>query len=186
MPSRTATASASSACCGPTTTPTSRRTGRIRGGPSTPRSPMSPLTNATPSWPATPSGSSPHSRRSRSKGSVSRTGRANPSEMQPLHRDYLGMKGSARPPGPTQFSSIPYAFSVKLKNRGANADSPKPFAALRLVWHDYPGEWFEQDVSGEGPAEGGDVQVSAGSDVAFLLVDGQRLLDNAGEEERYL
>jgi hypothetical protein len=25
-----------------------------------------------------------------------------------------------------------------------------------------------------------------GSDVALLLVDGQRLLDNAGEEERYL
>jgi len=58
----------------------------------------------------------------------------------------------------------------------------------RLVWHDYPGEWFEQDVSGP---EEADRRVEAfrsllGADVALLLIDGQRLLDNAGEEERYL
>lgn len=104
-----------------------------------------------------------------------------------LHRNYLGMKGSARLPNPTQFSSTPYSFSVKLKNKGASSDSSKPFDALRLVWHDYPGEWFEQDVSGEeAQRRVATFKALLGSDVAFLLVDGQRLLDNAGEEERYL
>jgi hypothetical protein len=104
-----------------------------------------------------------------------------------LHGNYLGMKGSARPPDPTRFSATPYAFSVKLKSKSAKADSPKQFRALRLVWHDYPGEWFEQDVSGEEAQRRVSTFKSLlGSDVAFLLVDSQRLLDNAGEEERYL
>ena len=104
-----------------------------------------------------------------------------------LHGNYLGMKGSGRRPEPTRFSSTPYAFSVKLRNTSAMAKSPKSFDALRLVWHDYPGEWFEQDVGGE-EAERRVATFKAllGSDVAFLLVDGQRLLDHAGEEERYL
>ena len=64
----------------------------------------------------------------------------------------------------------------------------RPFDALRLVWHDYPGEWFEQDVSGPEEAQRrvDTFRSLLGSDVALLLVDGQRLLDNAGEEERYL
>ncbi len=63
-----------------------------------------------------------------------------------------------------------------------------PFDAVRLVWHDYPGEWFEQDVSGPEEAQRriDTFKSLLGSDVAFLLVDGQRLLDNPGEEERYL
>ncbi len=59
-----------------------------------------------------------------------------------LHANYLGMKDSRRP-SPTRFSATPYAFSLKLRDKGAKANSPKPFDALRLVWHDYPGEWFE-------------------------------------------
>ena len=105
-----------------------------------------------------------------------------------LHGNYLGMKDSARRPEPTRFSSTPYAFSVKLRDRSVKANSPKPFDAVRLVWHDYPGEWFEQDVSGPEEAQRrvDTFKSLLGSDVAFLLVDGQRLLDNAGEEERYL
>ncbi|MEV0716241.1 hypothetical protein, partial [Asanoa sp. NPDC050611] len=59
---------------------------------------------------------------------------------------------------------------------------------MRLVWHDYPGEWFEQDVSGpeEGRRRVDTFRSLLRSDVALLLVDGQRLLGNAGEEERYL
>ncbi len=72
--------------------------------------------------------------------------------------------------------------------KGGVNSATAQFDALRLVWHDYPGEWFEQDVSGP---EEHQRRVDAfrsllGSDVALLLVDGQRLLDNAGEEERYL
>jgi hypothetical protein len=105
-----------------------------------------------------------------------------------LHANYLGMRDSARPPEPTRFSATRYAFSVKLKNKSAKAGSPKKFDALRLVWHDYPGEWFEHDVSESELAQRriDTFKSLLGCDVAFLLVDGQRLLDNAGEEGRYL
>ena len=105
-----------------------------------------------------------------------------------LHANYLGMKDSRAAPSSTRFSSTSYAFSVKLRDKRAEANSPKPFDALRLVWHDYPGEWFEEDVSEPEVAQRRVATFKSllGSDVAFLLVDGQRLLDNAGEEERYL
>lgn len=104
-----------------------------------------------------------------------------------LHANYLGMKDSRRPEA-TRFSSTPYAFSVKLKDKAAKSNSSKPVDALRLVWHDYPGEWFEEDVSDPEVAERrvATFRSLLCSDVAFLLVDGQRLLDYAGEEERYL
>ncbi len=105
-----------------------------------------------------------------------------------LHRNYLGMRDSARRPEPTRFSSTSYAFSVKLKDGALQRSRAKQFDALRLIWHDYPGEWFEQDVSGPEEAQRrvDTFRSLLSSDVAFLLVDGQRLLDNAGEEERYL
>jgi hypothetical protein len=109
-----------------------------------------------------------------------------PGQGHRLHANYLGMKDSARRPDPTRFSSTPYAFSVKLRDKGVKGT--RSFDALRLVWHDYPGEWFEQDVSGPEEAQRRVAAFTSllGSDVAILLVDGQRLLDNAGEEERYL
>ncbi|MFZ3415134.1 ATP/GTP-binding protein [Arthrobacter sp. 3Tela_A] len=106
-----------------------------------------------------------------------------------LHRNYLGMRDSNRLPMLTKFTAASYSFSIRLKEGAkAKAFRGQPFDALRLVWHDYPGEWFEQGVSGSTEALH---RVDAfksllGSDVAFLLVDAQRLLDNAGEEERYL
>ncbi len=106
-----------------------------------------------------------------------------------LHRNYLGMRDSARLPDATRLSATSYSFSVKLKDAGdAKTMKRRPFDALRLVWHDYPGEWFEQDVSGPEEAQRrvDTFRSLLGSDVALLLVDGQRLLDNAGEEERYL
>lgn len=105
-----------------------------------------------------------------------------------LHANYLGMRDSARPPEPTRFASTSYAFSVKLRDRAAKALKSDSFDAVRLVWHDYPGEWFEQGVSGQEEAQRRVETFKAllGADVAFLLVDGQRLLDHAGEEGRYL
>lgn len=106
-----------------------------------------------------------------------------------LHRNYLGMRNSGRLPAPTRFSAMSYSFSIKLKDDSDPKMAKKnPFDALRLVWHDYPGEWFEEGVSGPEEAQRrvDTFKSLLGSDVALLLVDGQRLLDNAGEEERYL
>src|SRR5664280_2509345 len=107
---------------------------------------------------------------------------------QRLHQNYLGMKNSARRPETTRFASTSYAFSVTLRDQSVKANSPKSFDSLRLVWHDYPGQWWEEDA---GEPEVAQRRVATfksllASDVALLLVDGQRLLDNAGEEERYL
>ncbi len=105
-----------------------------------------------------------------------------------LHRNYLGMRDSGLRPGPTKFAATSYAFTIKLRQKATKAASSQPFDALRLIWHDYPGEWFEQDVSGveESQRRLDTFKALLGSDVALLLVDGQRLLDNRGEEERYL
>ena len=106
-----------------------------------------------------------------------------------LYQYYLQMKNAAKAPSATRFSSTAYSFAIKMKNwADAKANKNKPFDALKLVLHDYPGEWFEGTVSG---AEESQRRVEGfrsliGSDVALLLVDGQRLLDNAGNEERYL
>ncbi len=103
-----------------------------------------------------------------------------------LQANYLGLK-EARRPDPTRFQSHSYCFTLRLQDVSERS-SAGPFDAVRLVWHDYPGEWFEEDVSG--PTEARDrvdtFKALLGSDIAFLLVDGQRLLDHAGEEERYL
>jgi hypothetical protein len=105
-----------------------------------------------------------------------------------LYKNYVGMRDHATAPTPTHFAGTIYYFSVKIKS-GGNAKAKKwPFDILRLAWHDYPGEWFEESPSSE---EEADRRVDTfrsllRSDVALLLVDGQRLLDNRGEEERYL
>lgn len=106
-----------------------------------------------------------------------------------LRQNYLGMKNGAQAPQPTRFEATRYSFTVKLKDQGdAKASKARPFDALRLVWHDYPGEWFEEEPSSD---EEGRRRLDAfrkllRSDVAVILVDGQKLLDYAGEEEKYL
>ncbi|ROR72087.1 TRAFAC clade GTPase domain-containing protein [Bogoriella caseilytica] len=106
-----------------------------------------------------------------------------------LQRNYLGMRDSNRVPEPTSFESHSYSFTVRLKDApSVKAAKRRPFDALNLVWHDYPGEWFESGVSGvtEHQRKVETFRSLLGSDVAVFLVDGQRLLDNAGSEERYL
>lgn len=106
-----------------------------------------------------------------------------------LNRNYLGMRDAGVTPDVTRFAATSYAFSIKLKDPpNPKALKAQPFHALRLVWHDYPGDWFEQGVSGgeEAQRRVDTFRSLLGSDVAMLLVDGQRLLDHAGEEERYL
>ncbi|TCC10432.1 TRAFAC clade GTPase domain-containing protein [Kribbella soli] len=105
-----------------------------------------------------------------------------------LYQNYLGMRDRARAPMPTRFEATTYYFSVKLKGGDNAAAKKRPFDALRLAWHDYPGEWFEESPSSEEEANRrvDTFRSLLRSDVAFLLVDGQKLLDYKGEEERYL
>jgi len=105
-----------------------------------------------------------------------------------LHQNYLGMKNSASLPMGDRFSATSYAFAIKRKPGLANKSKKNANEELRLVWHDYPGEWFQQEPSipEEAVRRVETFRGLLGSDVAMVLVDGQRLLDHAGEEDRYL
>lgn len=105
-----------------------------------------------------------------------------------LYQNYLGMRDRAMAPITTRFKSTTYYFSVRLKGGDNDAAKKRPFDVLRLAWHDYPGDWFETEPSS---AEESNRRIDSfrsllRSDVAILLVDGQKLLEYPGEEERYL
>jgi len=105
-----------------------------------------------------------------------------------LYQNYVGMRDQATAPAGTRFAATTYYFSVKLKGGDYAAAKKRPFDALRLAWHDYPGEWFEESPSSDEEAHRrvDTFRSLLRSDVALLLVDGQKLLDYKGEEERYL
>lgn len=105
-----------------------------------------------------------------------------------LYQNYLGMRDRATTPLATRFAATTYYFSVKLKSGDNAASKKRPFDALRLAWHDYPGDWFEESPSSEEEANRrvDTFRSLLRSDVALVLVDGQKLLDYKGEEERYL
>lgn len=126
----------------------------------------------------------------RTKGYAVRA--ADKAQGRKLHQNYLGMRDSASTPTANRFASTEYAFTIeptadttsKSKVRGKS----KVAKTLRVVWHDYPGEWFEQDPS---TAEEAERRVETfrsllSADVAILMVDGQRVAEHPGEEERYL
>jgi hypothetical protein len=126
----------------------------------------------------------------RAKGYAVRA--ADKAQGRKLHQNYLGMRDSASTPTANRFASTEYAFTIeptadatsKSKVRGKS----KVAKTLRVVWHDYPGEWFEQDPSS---AEEAERRVETfrsllSADVAILMVDGQRVAEHPGEEERYL
>ncbi len=105
-----------------------------------------------------------------------------------LYQNYLGMRDMATVPMATRFSNTTYSFAVRLKPGSPEETKKRAFDELRLIWHDYPGEWFREDPStDEEKNRRFDTFVTLlKSDVAILLVDGQELLNHAGEEERYL
>ncbi|MCK0515930.1 MULTISPECIES: hypothetical protein [Actinomycetes] len=105
-----------------------------------------------------------------------------------LYQNYLGMRDRSTAPMQTRFKATTYYFSVKLKGGDNDAAKKRPFDVLRLAWHDYPGEWFEAEPSSseEHNRRTDNFRSLLRSDVALLLVDGQKLLDYRGEEERYL
>lgn len=105
-----------------------------------------------------------------------------------LYKNYLGMKKKASAPITNRFKSTTYYFSVKLKGGENDAAKKRPFDVLRLAWHDYPGEWFEEEPgsAAEQDRRTDTFRSLLRSDVAILLVDGQKLLDHRGEEQLYL
>ena len=107
---------------------------------------------------------------------------------QALYRNYLRMREKATPPQATRFRATTYYFSVKLKGGDGGDAKSRPFDMLRLAWHDYPGEWFTEspDTAEEIERRTDTFRSLLRSDVALLLIDGQKLLDHAGEEEKYL
>lgn len=105
-----------------------------------------------------------------------------------LLQSYLGMRDSATTPIQTRFDGITYQFAVKLKASDLKESKKRAFDELRLAWHDYPGEWWDTDPDGE-EERARRLETWKNllkSDVALILVDGQKLLDYRGEEERYL
>lgn len=106
-----------------------------------------------------------------------------------LKQNYLRMLNEARVPATNRFAATRYSFTIKMKNPDdGKVAKAKSFGALRLVWHDYPGQWFEAEPSSDEEAARRIETFTAllKSDVALLLVDGHKLLDYAGEEEKYL
>lgn len=105
-----------------------------------------------------------------------------------LYKNYLGMRDNAEAPMTNRFASTTYYFSVKLKGAELDAAKKRPFDVLRLAWHDYPGDWFEEEPSldEERQRRTDTFRSLLRSDVALLLVDAQKLLDYRGQEERYL
>lgn len=112
----------------------------------------------------------------------------NASQGNILGQNFLGMKKSAHLPSATRFQSTSYGFTLKRTTTASEKTKSNRPSELGLVWHDYPGEWFEQDVSGPEEAQRrvDTFRELLGSDVALVLVDSQRLIDNAGHEQRYL
>lgn len=110
-----------------------------------------------------------------------------PAQGTRLLQRYYEMRDDAKVPPANRHKADSYKFSLKLK-AGERQTGDVRSDVVKMVWHDYPGEWFEQEVSGATEAQRRvDLfRTLLASDVALLLVDGQRLLDNAGQEERYL
>ena len=106
-----------------------------------------------------------------------------------LLKNYFRMENAAEVPAGNRFRAEPYRFTLSMRATPSAAERKAlPFEAMQLVWHDYPGEWFERSVSGpeEERRRVDAFRALLVSDVALLMVDGQKLKESAGEEERYL
>jgi hypothetical protein len=92
-----------------------------------------------------------------------------------LLKSYHLMEDNLLPPS-TRYSQTVFSFGIR--PRGLRKD------AGLLLWHDYPGEWWTETREGEeGERKKEAFKALLCSDVALLLVDGQRLLAN---KEHYL
>lgn len=104
-----------------------------------------------------------------------------------LMQSYLSMSKEGRVPPANRFTTLPYSFTANFDHTGASNKSGK-YDALRFIWHDYPGEWFQETPSTEEELleRAETFRTLLASDVAIVMVDGERLAAAAGDEERYL
>ena len=94
---------------------------------------------------------------------------------QKLLKAYHCIEDDLLPPQ-TRYRQTDFTFGVR--PHGLRKD------AGRLVWHDYPGEWWSETREGEeGQRKQEAFKSLLCSDIALFLVDGQRLKDN---HEHYL
>lgn len=94
---------------------------------------------------------------------------------QKLLQTYHRIEDDLLPPQ-TRYRQTDFTFLVR--PHGLRKD------AGRLVWHDYPGEWWSETREGEeGQRKQQTFKSLLCSDIALFLVDGQRLKDNC---EHYL
>lgn len=104
-----------------------------------------------------------------------------------LFQNYVGMRDDRELPEATRFASTAYSFMLKMAPNSAGGSPAASHDTMRMVWHDYPGEWFGKDLSGEEANRRVDgFRSLLTSDVAILLVDAQRLIENKGQEHAYL
>ena len=76
-----------------------------------------------------------------------------------------------------RLKSIRYEFAVRPATRDKKCKN-----AIRLVWHDYPGEWLtEQKFGMEAERQKETFERLVKADVAYFLVDAQRLKDDGGK-----
>lgn len=103
-----------------------------------------------------------------------------------LLQKYLGMKKQDQVPMQDKFVSSPFEFSFAPESQPLNTKK-KP-SRIGITWHDYPGEWFESEVSSESERKdrAATFRQLVQSDVALVLVDAQKLLEHRNDEGRYL
>ncbi|MDR1708886.1 MAG: hypothetical protein LBS70_04115 [Candidatus Accumulibacter sp.] len=98
---------------------------------------------------------------------------ANSGDHQRLMHDYLNMKDNQLPP-PTRYAHKAFEFDVTVKDL---KESPG-----KLVWHDYPGEWWTETREGiEQQRKIDAFRDLLQSDVALILCDGAMLKQNGSK-----
>ncbi|MBE6372043.1 MAG: hypothetical protein E7055_08210 [Lentisphaerae bacterium] len=86
---------------------------------------------------------------------------------------------TTKPIAPTRLTSREYSFTIRPE--GASQD------AGRLVWHDYPGEWWTETKTEEEQKDKEETFLSLiSSDVALFLVDGAKLKIQGDKYIKYL
>ncbi|WP_167143978.1 hypothetical protein [Canibacter zhoujuaniae] len=125
---------------------------------------------------------------------------SNHGEAAELKRNYTKVRDSGAFPEVTdRLGAHEHRFSVFLRNDittglfGRTREitptkNSKPFAAMQLVWHDYPGEWLEELPTDEAERAKriSTLKTMLTAQVALLLIDGQKLADHTGNEGSYL
>lgn len=103
-----------------------------------------------------------------------------------LLQRYYGMKEKNVAPAADKFVSSKYDFKLMPISEPLGERSKRP--RIHITWRDYPGEWFESKPSSEMEKEdrSATFRELVKSDVALVLVDGQKLVDYEGDEARYL